>query len=399
MQHGFLLINKPPGPTSHDIIDRLRRITGIKTIGHAGTLDPFASGLLIVGVGREATKQLDEFKNLDKTYRAVLKLGATSDTFDRTGQVTRYKNLESGIWNLEFPSQLILDILMRFEGPQLQVPPMYSAKKIGGKKLYKLARKGQSIERKPQWIMVFQIKDVRLKIKDNTGHILPQSDNLNLKSISSAQCSFTVRCSSGTYIRALAHDIGQALGCGAYLQELKRSAIGPYKLKNAIRINRLTSDNWKIFSQETLKSEILNLKSVLVLVFGTFDGLHPGHINFFEQARLNVAGQNLGGLIVGVARDKVAESIKRRRPRMNEMTRLKEVRTCPLVDAAYLLPDDPSLRFEWIKRINPDVIALGYDQSAFVDDLEIGLKKIGCKPAIIRLQPYKPDEFKSSLMT
>jgi len=218
IKSGFILINKPVGPTSHDIIDELRKITGIKKIGHAGTLDPFASGLLIVAIGREATRNIFQFIKQDKIYVAKLHLGAISDTYDRTG------NLQ----NLTRPCQVlslekIKKILKTFEGKQKQTPPMYSAKKIGGKKLYELARKGEVVKREPSSIIIKYIKLLNFKWPwiEIEAHV-----------------------SSGTYIRSLAHDIGKTLGCGAYLEDLIRTEIGKYKLNDAHSLNEINNENW-----------------------------------------------------------------------------------------------------------------------------------------------------------
>lgn len=222
-----MLINKPSGPTSHDIVDELRRITGERRIGHAGTLDPFASGLLIMAVGREATRQISQFSKMDKTYIAKIHLGKISDTYDRTGeiQITNYKLL--------ITNEKIEKALKKFVGEQTQIPPMYSAKKVRGKKLYELARKGIEVERKPEKINIHYIKvlDSRLRGNDTQG----------------AYLTIEARVSSGTYIRTLAHDIGQALGCGAYLEELARTKIGGYKLENAVGVDKLSADNWQNF--------------------------------------------------------------------------------------------------------------------------------------------------------
>ncbi|MCK5211323.1 tRNA pseudouridine(55) synthase TruB [Candidatus Parcubacteria bacterium] len=215
---GFLLIDKPSGPTSHDIIDKLRRITGIKKIGHAGTLDPFASGLLIVAVGREATREINKFVKLDKIYEAELRLGAKSDTHDRTGNKQRTKSKE------QKTQEQVTKVLGLFIGRQEQVPPMYSAKKVGGKKLYQLARQGKTIERWAEEIEIFNIELLDYKWPE-----------LKIK----------IHSSSGTYIRALARDIGKALGCGALLTELERTAIGEYKLGQASQLSELNSDNWQ----------------------------------------------------------------------------------------------------------------------------------------------------------
>jgi tRNA pseudouridine55 synthase len=208
----FLLINKPVGWTSHDVVGFLRKQypRGTK-LGHAGTLDPFATGLLIVGVGRDATKRLDEFKNLTKTYEADIFFGATSDTQDKDGTIT-----PTGI-ETKYTEEEIKNILKTFVGPQLQIPPMYSAKKINGKKLYELARQGKEVERQPNEITIYKIELIKY--------------NYPLLKI-------RVDCSTGTYIRTLAHDIGQKLGCGAYCTELVRTKIGPHELKDAQEIKK-----------------------------------------------------------------------------------------------------------------------------------------------------------------
>jgi tRNA pseudouridine55 synthase len=216
---GFMLVKKPIGPTSHDIVNKLRNITGIRKIGHAGTLDPFASGLLIVAIGREATRSINDFLKKDKEYIATLYLGSSSDTGDRTGQIKVVKKNISGI-----EINLIMSKVKNFIGEQKQVPPMFSAKKINGRKLYELARIGIEVERKPNIINIYRI---------------------NLLSFKPPLLKLKIDCSSGTYIRSLAYDIGKKLGTGAYLAELKRTAIGNYKLKKAISINELNNSNWR----------------------------------------------------------------------------------------------------------------------------------------------------------
>jgi tRNA pseudouridine55 synthase len=228
MQSGFYLINKPAGPTSHDIVDQLRRITGVRKIGHAGTLDPFASGLLIVAIGREATRNSSNFVKMDKTYIAKLRLGATSDTYDRTGTI-KIMNEKLRITNEE-----IEKTLKKFTGRQMQTPPMYSAKKVDGKKLYELARQGVEIERQPVEINVYDIE-----ILDS---ITPPSPSYLKRGNDATYLTIEVRVSSGTYIRSLAHDIGQALGCGAYLEELTRTSIGKYDLRNSATPDELAKN-------------------------------------------------------------------------------------------------------------------------------------------------------------
>ena len=217
-KEGFLLVDKPVDWTSHDVVGYLRKITGIKKIGHAGTLDPFATGLLIVGVGRSATKQLDTFKELPKTYEARVDLGAVSDTQDSTGTITEQSD------HLIPPLSDIQETISSFVGTQAQIPPMHSAKKINGKKLYTLARKGIEIERKPHSITIHSIKINRYEFP---------------------QLHVTVECSTGTYIRTLAYDIGNKLLTGAYCGELRRTHIGPHNVTNATPPKTLTQKNWK----------------------------------------------------------------------------------------------------------------------------------------------------------
>lgn len=204
---GFLLVDKPIGPTSHDIVDIARRALRTRKIGHAGTLDPFASGLLILAVGAK-TKEISKFVGLDKAYEATLRLGAASDTMDRTGVITQKTGIET-INREEFELAL-----KKFRGEIDQTPPMYSAKKVGGKKLYDLARAGIEIERLP----------VRVTIHE-----------LEIISYEWPLAKIQTRVSSGTYIRALADDIGKLLGCGAYLEELRRTKIGGFDVKDAVK--------------------------------------------------------------------------------------------------------------------------------------------------------------------
>jgi tRNA pseudouridine55 synthase len=207
--NGFLLIDKPDGWTSHDIVGYMRKVTGEKRIGHAGTLDPFATGLLIVAIGRQYTKRLEEFKNLDKEYVATIHLGAVSDTQDRTGVITMHDSHDT----TQFSQTNIEAVLQSFVGAQEQIPPMYSAKKVDGKRLHALARAGKEVERKPSQVIIHSIE-----LLSYDGQLV------------------TVKChvSPGTYIRTLAHDIGQALGVGAYCEELRRTKIGTYCVEDGI---------------------------------------------------------------------------------------------------------------------------------------------------------------------
>lgn len=219
MKSGFILIDKNEGPTSFGVIYKLRKVTGIKKIGHAGTLDPFASGLLVVAVGREATKRISQYVKLDKEYEAVLRLGETSTTFDVEGEIKPTIKSEESTITID----KINEVLDGFLGEQEQVPPMFSAKKIGGRKLCDLARKGIEIERVPSIINIHSIEILEYKWPE-----------LKIK----------VACSTGTYIRALGHDIGQVLGCGAYLTQLRRIKVGDFDVKDSVLLDDLDEDTW-----------------------------------------------------------------------------------------------------------------------------------------------------------
>lgn len=213
----FLLIDKPKGVTSHDVVDRIRDLSGERRIGHAGTLDPNATGLLIIGVGRESTRKLSEIaRGTRKTYIAEIVLGEERTTDDAEGSLVNRVNQVRQIDEVK-------KVLKSFVGQQEQVPPTYSAIKVGGKKAYEIARKGGKVKLKPRKIMVYSIKLV--------GYDYPK---IKIKT----------EVSSGTYIRALARDIGRKLGTGAYLSELRRIKIGKFDVKQAILLKFLTKNNW-----------------------------------------------------------------------------------------------------------------------------------------------------------
>ena len=205
MKKGLLLVDKSPGSTSFQIVSELRRLCKERTIGHAGTLDPFATGVMVMLIGREFTRKADTFLSSDKEYLATLTLGVATDTYDLEGQVT--------LRNDFIPKEEQIELALgQFQGNVLQIPPMYSAKKHQGKKLYDLARKGIVIEREPVL--------VRMKIR--------------LIHYSYPHLEIHVECSKGTYIRSLAHDLGIALGCGAHLSKLTRIRSGTFNLEECI---------------------------------------------------------------------------------------------------------------------------------------------------------------------
>lgn len=216
---GFLLIDKPTEMTSHDVVDRVRRLTGEQRVGHAGTLDPFATGLLIVGVGRGATREMRKLVGLDKTYEAVFVLGATSDTDDRDGHIQPAPiplHMRRTANNL--PS-----LLKQFIGEIEQIPPVYSAIKVGGKKMYEAARAGEPLKSKPRRVRVYSM-------------VLSSAPTFH---DSRFTIHVRIHCSSGTYIRSLARDLGRALGGGGYVQTLRRTAIGPFSIEHAHTLSEL----------------------------------------------------------------------------------------------------------------------------------------------------------------
>ncbi len=215
---GFLNVNKPLNMTSHDVVAKIRRALKIKKVGHAGTLDPLATGVLIICVG-SATRLSEYVMHATKRYRAQVYLGVTTDTYDSEGVVLQRRDA-SHIQRADVEAQLDA-----FLGNIEQMPPMYSAIKQGGRKLYDLARAGQIIER--------ELRPVRI-------------DSLAIVNWSPPEFTLDVVCSAGTYIRSLAFDLGEALGVGAHLSGLSRVASGTFQLENAVTLDTLsTTDNWK----------------------------------------------------------------------------------------------------------------------------------------------------------
>ena len=207
-----LLINKPLDWTSFDVVNKLRNKLKIKKIGHAGTLDPLATGLLIICVGKK-TKQIESFMGLEKEYTGTFVIGQTTPSYDLETEVSEPNDI-SGI-----TESAINKVVQSLTGKIQQLPPLHSAIKIGGKRAYKFARKGKEVELKP--------REVEVKEFEITAIQLPQ-------------LQFRVICSKGTYIRSLARDLGEGLGVGAYLSQLCRTRIGEYKLENALTIDEVT---------------------------------------------------------------------------------------------------------------------------------------------------------------
>ncbi len=208
---GVLLVDKAAGMTSHDVVALVRRQLQIKKVGHCGTLDPIATGLLILTLGR-GTKIQDLLMSEDKEYVGTLWLGQTTDTQDREGQIINERPVP------ELNEALVHEAFDRFRGDFYQMPPMVSAIKQGGVPLYKLARQGKNVEREPRLVHVYR-------------HSVDR--------IASPEIDFTVLCSKGFYVRTYAHDIGEALGCGAHLKELRRTRSGRFDLTRAVTVEEI----------------------------------------------------------------------------------------------------------------------------------------------------------------
>lgn len=218
--HGILLVDKEPGPTSHDIIDRLRKVTGVKKIGHAGTLDPFADGLLVCLIGKTATRKSQDMIGYDKEYVFGLRLGEETDTLDTEGAVIA----KDSFIDIDRVLTDMPEVIRSFVGKQKQIPPMFSAKKQNGKKLYELAREGKTVERKPADIEIYS-----LELEDFEDGEFPL-------------VTFRVWCSSGTYIRVLGKDIAHRLGYAGRLEYLRRTHVGDFSVEDAVDARALSVD-------------------------------------------------------------------------------------------------------------------------------------------------------------
>ncbi len=228
---GLILVHKPQKLTSHDVVDRIRQILAIKKVGHFGTLDPFATGILIIAVGR-ATRLFPFYLKTDKSYTAQIKLGVATDTYDLLGIPVTEEDPN-------LPKKMdILQQMETFHGDQLQVPPLFSAKKFKGKPLYVYARENKKIEPKPCQVSIHEFE---------------------LKNFHPPYLECIVRCSSGTYIRSLAHDLGQKLGCGAHLTKLQRTAIGPFLLEDCLQLDKIA----ELAISKHFNEFLLPLESVL----------------------------------------------------------------------------------------------------------------------------------------
>ncbi|MBF0521653.1 MAG: tRNA pseudouridine(55) synthase TruB [Candidatus Omnitrophica bacterium] len=212
---GIIVINKPQGFTSHDVVAKVRKKLNFKKIGHAGTLDPLATGVLVLLLGK-STKLFDAFVGYDKAYKATLILGTTTDSADTQGHILKTLPYES------ITVDQINAAFKKFQGALQQLPPMVSAVKHKGKKLYELARKGLKVERQPRDIIIHR---------------------LSIDEIQIPKVKFSLDCSKGTYVRQLAEDIGEALGCGACICQIERTKVGPFSLEQAVTLEEFNESH------------------------------------------------------------------------------------------------------------------------------------------------------------
>jgi tRNA pseudouridine55 synthase len=252
---GILNVDKPAGQSSHDVVERVRSLTHVRRVGHAGTLDPLATGVLVVCVGRTATRVVEYLMGDTKSYRTDIRLGVVTDTFDAEGEVIARSPVDVDRNSFE-------RALGYFRGTIEQVPPMYSAVKHQGKPLYRLARQGIEVERKPRRVEV-----ERLDLVAWEPH---------------GRCTLEIVCSHGTYVRVLVHDLGQKLGCGAYVTGLTRLASGSFRLENAVTLEQFAQA-----ARDGCWTDLL--QSVDEALADKFPALHLGA----SEARRLCSGQSL----------------------------------------------------------------------------------------------------------
>ncbi|MFA5059917.1 MAG: tRNA pseudouridine(55) synthase TruB [Candidatus Omnitrophota bacterium] len=217
---GFLVIDKPAGITSHDVVSFLRRKFQMKRVGHAGTLDPLATGVLIIFLGK-STQLFEKFSSFDKAYEATLRLGLRTSTADIEGRVISQRPYGA------VTSNQVEEIFTRFVGDIEQIPPMVSAIKVGGKPLYKLARRGIEVKREPRRIKIYSLSLVDFALPD---------------------VKFCLECSKGTYVRKLAEDVGDIIGCGACITQIRRTKIGPFKIEEAVNLEEVNESHLRHWS-------------------------------------------------------------------------------------------------------------------------------------------------------
>lgn len=269
--NGFLLIDKEKGMTSFDVVRQVRGMSGEQKVGHAGTLDPLATGLLVIALG-EGTKLLEFFIGCDKEYEVAGKFGWISDTYDAEGRIVRSGSENDSFSKEDVEAAVEADFLGEIE----QVPPVYSALKVGGKKAYELARKGKKVELAPRRVRV---------------------DAFEVIDFDWPMVRFRVKCGSGTYIRSLIHDLGQKLGCGGYVEELRRIFVADFSLEDSVKLE----DLYKNFEQRLVSlEEVVKGFKKLDLSDEDYEGLEDGKILEGKKVEGEWAMGFYKGKLVGV---------------------------------------------------------------------------------------------------
>ena len=253
-----LPVDKPVGPTSHDVVAAARRALGTRRVGHTGTLDPFASGLLVLCIGR-ATRLAEYLSGMSKTYHATARLGVTTDTLDRAGSLMVERDASS------VDEAAIRQVLAELVGAIQQVPPQFSAKKVDGEAMYRRARRGEHVELPPVDVTIHEAE-------------LVSCDGLDVE--------FSVRCSSGTYIRSIARDLGEALGVGAHLTELRRTSVGQYRIEDAVSMDELADENVVARARVAPIAAMAHLESI------TLKDEHAARLR--QGQRIRIAGEGQG---------------------------------------------------------------------------------------------------------
>ena len=279
---GVLNVYKPKGVTSHDVVGIIRKILGIKQVGHTGTLDPFAEGVLVVCVGK-ATRLIDYFEH-DKEYLAYVKFGFDTDTYDIEGKIVRQ-------YEKKVNKEEIITALKDFTGEIEQIPPMYSAIKVNGKKLYEYARNGQSVEIKPRKITIYDINLVDFDEENQVAQI-------------------SVKCSMGTYIRSIAYDLGQKLNCGGHLVKLVRTQAGKFDVKHAIKLPVLLNEESKKFvikdgAKEIIQNAIVSPIKALSLYVQKVDDTDYTKICHGNSIKVNIKNLKSGDFLILIYNDNV----------------------------------------------------------------------------------------------
>ena len=251
---GIILINKEKGCTSHDVVNKVKHIFSEK-VGHTGTLDPNATGLLPILVGK-GTKMSQYLINHDKEYEVTLKFGIKTDTADSEGNILTEQNVDKNI----LKEEIIVNALNSFKGIQMQIPPLYSAIKVNGKKLYEYARKNLQVDVKPRKIEIY---DITLNNIDEKKNII----------------NFTVKCSKGTYIRSLCEDIANKLGTIGYMKDLNRTKVGIFDIKDSINLNELEQNK---LSEEFLKKYFISIEDLFIRLYGENNKI------FLNEKKLNL---------------------------------------------------------------------------------------------------------------